>query len=184
MVPVPDQPLRWEAAAWPLRSVPVTLRSTCVRDLSTSSSDSVSMNSDSSPAMKPQSTWLALPERSRAGPGPPHPGWLRPGQRLHRCGLKAPGSLNNTESARSELSGHQDGSCCLRCRRLVGTVVPSTVGDSVSSPDPSTPLYKTLHGQKKKSPHDGLEGTRRTMRTLVWLPGVNTPGSSVNTSHK
>ena len=55
----------------------------------------------------------------------------------------------NTGSARSELSGHQDGSCCLHRRRLVGTAVPSTVGDSVSSPDPSTPLYKTLHGKKK-----------------------------------
>ena len=37
---------------------------------------------------------------------------------------------------------------------------------------------------KKKNPHDGLEGTRRTMRTPLWLPGVNTPGSSANTSHK
>jgi hypothetical protein len=36
--------------------VPVTLRSTWVRDRSTSSSDRVSINSDSSPAINPQST--------------------------------------------------------------------------------------------------------------------------------
>ena len=53
-----------------------------------------------------------------AGPAGEKQSWTRPatpdppcrGQQLRQCGLKAPGSLD-TGSARSELSGHQDGSC-------------------------------------------------------------------------
>lgn len=182
LVPVTDQPLGWEAAAWPLWSVPVTLRSTFVRDLSTSSSDSVSMNSDSSPAMKPQSTWLALLERSGAGPGPPHPDRLCCGQWLHQCGLKALGPLTRG------LQGQNS-----QGTKMVPAVSTVEGWWGQLSLAQSGTLYQVLTllllfikpcMEKKKKPTRWAGGNRAYHVDPGLAAGVSTPGSSANTSHK
>lgn len=114
VVPVTDRPLGWEQQR-PSGSVPVTLRSTWVRDRSTSSSDSVSMNSDSSPAMKPQSTWQALRRQEQCWHQPPAATrGLPSGQRLRQCGRRHPGT------SAGRLQGQHAGLLPLPCLRSAG----------------------------------------------------------------
>lgn len=117
------------------------------------------MNSDSSPAIKPQSTWLALLERSRAGPGPPHQ--TRPAvasscasvgskprgpstrglQGQNSQGTKMAPADSPVEGWWGQLSLAQSGTVYQVLSLLLLFIKPCT--------------------RKKKNPHDGPEGTRR-----------------------
>lgn len=127
VVPVTDRPPGWEQQR-PSGSVPVTLRSTWVRDRSTSSSDSVSMNSDSSPAMKPQSTWQALRGQEQCWHQPP-------------AATAASPRASGSGSVAADTPGPRPGVCkastlgCFPCRvsgALAGRAPPAESGPRTS----------------------------------------------------